>query len=181
MKPRFWICIILVTLLASCAHGGGKPPLTFNAAVPEGWKEIATDDTMMFMTKDGGYKQFVLIRERPLAQPFQFTQKTMRQGMLPEEAAEIVVNEILADSHIRNFSLLENIPARISGNSGFRLTFVYTDADGFVFKTLYYGFIKGDTFYNLRYAATQEEYFQKDLKTFEKVFDSFKLVTAKAS
>jgi len=182
MKARFWIGIILTTaLLVSCAHGGGKPALTFNVAVPEGWKQIDTDDPMLFLTKDGGYRQFVLIRERPLAQPFQFTNRTMRQGMLPEEAAEIVVNEILADGNIRNFSLLENIPARIAGNSGFRLTFVYSDADGFVFKTLYYGFINGNTFYNLRYAATQEEYFQKDLKTFERVFNSFKLVTAKAS
>jgi len=179
MKPRYWICIILLALLASCAHGGGKPPLTFNAAVPEGWKQIATDDAMMFMTKDGGYKQFVLIRERSLAEPFQFTKKTMLSGMLPEAAAEIIANEILADSNIRNFSVTENIPARIAGNSGFRLVFVYTDADGYVFKTLYYGFIKGDTFYNIRYVATQEEYFQKDLKTFEEVFKSFKLVAAK--
>jgi hypothetical protein len=179
MKPRFWICLIFMALLASCAHGGGKPALTFNAAVPEGWKEIPTDDAMVFMTKEGGYKQFVLIRERSLSEPFQFTKKTMNPGMMPEAAAEIVVNEILADSNVRNFSVTENIPARIAGNSGFRLVFVYTDADGFVFKTLYYGFIKGDTFYNIRYGATQEEYFQKDLKTFEKVFDSFKLVAAK--
>jgi hypothetical protein len=179
MKLRFWICIIFVTLLASCAHGGGKPALTFNAAVPEGWKEIATDDAMMFMTKDGGYKQFVLIRERPLAEPFQFTQKTMQPGMLPEAAAEIIANEILADTNIRNFSVTENTPARIAGNSGFKLVFVYTDADGYVFKTIYYGFIKGDTFYNIRYGASQDEYFQKDLKTFEEVVKSFKLVAVK--
>ena len=179
MKHRFWICIILVTLLASCAHGGGKPALTFNAAVPEGWKQIATDDAMMFMTKDGGYKQFVLIRERPLAEPFQFTQKTLQSGMLPEAAAEIIANEILADTNIRNFSVTENTPARIAGNSGFKLAFVYTDADGYVFKTIYYGFIKGDTFYNIRYGASQDEYFQKDLKTFEEVFKSFKLVAVK--
>jgi hypothetical protein len=179
MKQRFWICLILVTLLASCAHGGGKPALTFNAVVPEGWKEIATDDAMMFMTKDGGYKQFVLIRERPLAEPFQFTQKTLRPGMLPEAAAEIIANEILADTNIRNFSVTENTPARIAGNSGFKLAFVYTDADGYVFKTIYYGFIKGDTFYNIRYGASQDEYFQKDLKTFEEVFKSFKLVAVK--
>lgn len=179
MKSRFWICIILLALLASCAHGGSKPALTFNAAVPEGWRQIPTDDAMVFMTKEGGYKQFVLIRERPLAEPFQFTQKTMQPGMMPEAAAEIVVNEILADSNVRNFSVTENRPARIAGNSGFRLAFVYTDADGFVFKTLYYGFIKGDTFYNIRYGATEEEYFQKDLKTFEKVFESFNLVAAK--
>jgi hypothetical protein len=179
MKHRFWICLILVTLLASCAHGGGKPALTFNAMVPEGWKEIATDDAMMFMTKDGGYKQFVLIRERPLAEPFQFTQKTLQPGMLPEAAAEIIANEILADTNIRNFSVTENTPARIAGNSGFKLAFVYTDADGYVFKTIYYGFIKGDTFYNIRYGASQDEYFQKDLKTFEEVFKSFKLVAVK--
>jgi hypothetical protein len=179
MKHRFWICIILVTLLASCAHGGGKPALTFNAMVPEGWKEIATDDAMMFMTKDGGYKQFVLIRERPLAEPFQFTQKTLQPGMLPEAAAEIIANEILADTNIRNFSVTENTPARIAGNRGFKLAFVYTDADGYVFKTIYYGFIKGDTFYNIRYGASQDEYFQKDLKTFEEVFKSFKLVAVK--
>ena len=181
MKPRSWICIIVAALLVSCAHAGSKPALTFNVEVPEGWKQIDTDDPMLFITKDGGYKQFVLIRERPLTQPFQFTQKAMRQGMLPEEAAEIVVNEIISDGNIRNFSLLENLPARIAGHNGFRLTFIYTDADGFIFKTVYYGFIDGNTFYNLRYAATQEEYFQRDLKTFEKVFESFKLVTAKAS
>jgi hypothetical protein len=179
MKPRFWIGLILSALLAACAHGSGKPALTFNAVLPQGWKEIPTEDTMMFMTKDGGYKQFVLIRERPVAEPFQFTKKTMRSGMMPEEAAEIIVNEILADSNIRNFSVTENIPARIAGNSGFRLAFVYTDADGYVFKTIYYGFIKGDTFYNIRYGATQDDYFQKDLKTFEEVFNSFKLVAAK--
>jgi hypothetical protein len=180
MKSRFLTVLVLLTLLAACAHGGGgKPALTFDAAVPEGWRQIPTDDAMMFMTKEGGYKQFVLIRERPLSEPFQFTKKTMQPGMLPEAAAEIVVNEILADSNVRNFSVMENRPARIAGNSGFQLAFVYTDADGFVFKTLYYGFIKGDTFYNIRYGATEEEYFQKDLKTFEKVFNSFKLVAAK--
>jgi len=51
-------------------HGGGKPALTFNAAVPEGWKEIPTDDAMMFMTKEGGYKQFVSSGSAPSPSPF---------------------------------------------------------------------------------------------------------------
>jgi hypothetical protein len=180
MKPRFWIGIFLAVLLVSCAHAGGNKPVhTFSAAVPEGWRTIDSEEPMLFMTKEGGYKQFVLIRERPLSQPFQFTKKTMRAGTMPEEAAQIIINEILADPNIRNFSVTENIPARIDGTSGFRLAFVYTDADGYMFKTVYYGFIKGDTFYNIRYGATQEDYFQKDLKTFESVLKSFKLVAAK--
>jgi hypothetical protein len=103
----------------------------------------------------------------------------MRSGMMPEEAAEVIINEILADTNVRNFSVTENIPARIDGNNGFRLAFVYTDVDGYMFKTIYYGFIKGDTFFNIRYGATQEDYFQKDLKTFDGVLKSFKLAAAK--
>lgn len=179
LKHRLWICIFLTILLATSAHAAGKGSYTFDAAVPEGWKTVDNEEPMMFMTKDGGYKQFVLIRERPLAEPFQFTKKTMRPDMMPEEAAEVIVNEILADNNIRNFSVTENIPAQIAGNRGFRMGFVYTDADGYVFKTIYYGFIKDGTFYNIRYAATQEDFFQNDLKTFENVFNSFRLVNVK--
>lgn len=185
MKNRIWICVVLAVALAACAHTGSKPPTSFNAALPEGWRTIDTDEPMLFMTKDGGYKQFIMIRERPLSDPFVFTQRTLYSGMLPEQAAELVVNEIIADTNISNFSLLENLPARIAGHSGFRLTFLYTDADGFIFKTIYYGFIRGTTFYNIRYGATEdptrENYFERDLKTFQQVFESFKLAAPKAS
>jgi hypothetical protein len=185
MKNRIWICVVLAVALAACAHTGSKPPTSFNAALPEGWRTIDTDEPMLFMTKDGGYKQFIMIRERPLSDPFVFTQRTMYSGMLPEQAAELVVNEIIADTNISNFSLLENLPARVAGHSGFRLTFLYTDADGFIFKTIYYGFIRGTTFYTIRYGATEdptrENYFQRDLKTFQQVFESFKLAAPKAS
>lgn len=184
MKPRVWICVLLAVTLTACAHGPSKPASSFNVSVPEGWRAIDSEDPMLFLTKDGGYKQFVLIRERPLTEPFAFSKRAMRDGMQPEEAAELIVGEIASDTNIRNFSLLENVPARIAGHTGFRLTFLYTDADGFVFKTLYYGFIKGSIFYNIRYAATEggpQDYFQRDLKTFQQVFDSFKLVAPKAS
>ncbi|MCU0586358.1 MAG: hypothetical protein MUC46_09905 [Desulfobacterales bacterium] len=185
MKTRIWICVMLAVALAACAHTGSKPPTSFNATLPEGWRTVDTDEPMLFMTKDGGYKQFIMIRERPLADPFVFTQRSMYAGMLPEQAAELVVNEIIADTNISNFSLLENLPTRITGHSGFRLTFLYTDGFGFIFKTIYYGFITGNKFYSIRYGATEdptkENYFQRDLKTFQQVFESFKLAAPKAS
>jgi hypothetical protein len=99
--------------------------------------------------------------------------------MAPQQAAEVVVREIVSDQNIRNFSLLENVPARIAGHDGFQITFIFTDADGFLFKTVYYGFINGDLFYSIRYGATKDEYFDKDLKTFEGILKSFKLMAAK--
>ncbi|HSO20128.1 MAG TPA: hypothetical protein VLT88_11745, partial [Desulfosarcina sp.] len=150
MRKRIWIPILLAALLASSAPVYAGPALTFTIAVPEGWRKIDTDEPMLFITRDGGYKQFAVAQQRALDKPFQFTQKVLTKGMAPKEAAEIVVNEIMADQNIRDFSLIENVPAQVGDNPAFRLVFVYTDADGFVFKTIYYGFFKGDLFYNIR-------------------------------
>lgn len=182
MRKRIWIPIVMAALLATnalvCEAG---PSLTFTIAVPEGWKKVDTDEPMLFITRDGGYKQFALVQQRALGKPFQFTQKVLTKGMELQEAAEIVINEIMADQNIRDFSLIEKVPAQVADNQAFRLVFVYNDADGFAFKTIYYGFFHGDLFYNIRYAATEEEFFQKDLPTFQQVLKSFKLVAAKSS
>lgn len=183
MKKRVWPILSLAAMLIACAHaGGGSPaPLGFTMATPAGWKQVATDDPIVFLTKDGGYKQFIMGQERPLAQPFQFTQKLITKQMGPGQAAEVIVNEVAADQNIRNFSVLENVPAQIAGKNGFRLMFVYTDADNFLFKVIYYGFIQGDYLYSLRYGATDDNFFQGDLKTFQQVLNSFKLVPRPAS
>ncbi len=80
---------------------------------------------MLFITRDGGYKQFALVQQRALGKPFQFTQKVLTKGMALQEAAEIVINEIMADQNIRDFSLIEKAPAQVADNQAFRLVFVY--------------------------------------------------------
>jgi hypothetical protein len=154
----------------------------FKVAPPEGWKQIPIEDEpIVFLTRDGGYKQFIWVQERALSRPFQFTQKLITQGMTPAQAAEVVLTEIAADQNIRNFSVLENVPVQVAGYRGFRLSFIYTDADNFLFKVLYHGFIHGENLYNLRYGATSDELYEKDFKTFQGVLNSFKLAPPKAS
>lgn len=182
MKRSPWFPLALAALLVACAHaGGGSPaPMGFTLATPEGWKQVASEDPIVFLTKDGGYKQFIMGQERPLDKPFQFTQKLIHKEMSPGQAAEVIFTEIAADQNIRNFSMLESVTAQIAGKNGFRLMFVYTDADNFSFKVIYYGFIHGNFLYSLRYGATNDEFFQKDLKSFQQVLASFKLTPAKA-
>lgn len=183
MKRSLWLSLALAALLIVCAHAGAGSPasLSFSLANPEGWKEVDNDDPIVFLTKEGGYKQFIMGQERPLSKPFQYTQQLIRKEMSPGQAAEVILAEIAADQNIRNFSVLENVPAQIAGASGFRLVFVYTDADEFLFKVVYCGFIHGDFLYSLRYGATSDDRFQNDLKTFQQVLESFKLKPAKAS
>ena len=157
MKTRIWICVVLTVALAACAHTGSKAPTSFNVAMPEGWRSIDTEEPMLFLTKDGGYKQFVLIRERPLTEPVHLQQTVpCAPACCPKRRPSWSSTRSPPTPTSATSACSRTSPARIAGHNGFRLTFLYTDVDGFVFKTIYYGFIKGNTFYNIRYGATED-------------------------
>ena len=173
MKKFFWVLLILI---ASCAHGveSQEPNYTFFVTIPEGWRKLDTDK-FLIITKDVAYNQYALVQERPLDRPFKHTNKQLRRGMLPQEAAGIIVDEISSDINLSNFLLIANTPASIVGHRGFKILFTYKDQHGVEFKTLYYGFIRGEIFYNLRYTAKKVDYFVKELATFDKFVKSFRL------
>lgn len=156
------------------------PDSNFSVEIPDGWWKPEHIDRYL-ITKDGPFLQYVLIQERPLDRPFRHTQKIIRSGMLPQEAAGIIIDELASDRYLTNFRLIENAPAVVAGYDGFRILFYYKDKKGVEFKTLYYGFLNGDSFFNLRYCAPMQRYFEKDLPTFEKMIVTFKLNGAKSS
>jgi hypothetical protein len=101
--------------------------------------------------------------------------------MLPQEAAGVIIDEIASDRRIYNFNVIENAPAIIDGREGFKILFTYKDKRGSTFKTLYYGFISGESFFNLRYNAAMRYYFEKDIADFEHILSSFKVAKDKAA
>ena len=170
-------CLILVCGCASMAQNNSLenlPDASFSVTIPDGWWKPDYIDKYL-ITKDGPFLQYVLIQERPVNRPFKNTSKKIRSGMLPQEAAGIIVDELASDHFITNFTVIENGPAVIDGHEGFKILFSYKNKKGSEFKTLYYGFIRGDKFYSLRYCAELQHYFEKDLPAFEQIIASFKL------
>ena len=111
-------------------------------------------------------------REQAIEDPRMFLKE------FPSESG-IIIDEIASDRNITNFKVLENTPAAIDGHDGFRLLFSYTNKKGTAFKTLYYGFISGRSFFNLRYNAAKQHYFDKDISDFKKILASFKVLRPK--
>lgn len=177
---------ILLVLIAGCASTAGDGGLyesfedRFSIEIPDGWRKVDTDKFLM-ITKDGPFLQYALIQQRPIDHPFKHTKKILNKSMLPHEAAGIIVDEITSDREISNFTVIENTPTTIDGHAGFKIFFSYKDPKGSEFKMLYYGFINGDSFYNLRYNAATRHYFEKDIATFEKILGSFRLVKNQAT
>jgi hypothetical protein len=177
---KLLLLLIAVCLIAGCASAAMKrsledlPKTDFSVEIPDGWWKPQYIKRYL-ITKDGAFQQYVLIQQRPIDRPFKKTGKKLRKGMLPLESAKIITDEIAADRNIMNFSILENNPATIDGHAGFKILFSYRDKSGAAYKTLYYGFIHGDSFFSIRYAAARQKY-DKDLADFNRILNSFKLV-----
>jgi hypothetical protein len=181
--PALLASLLLITGCASVAQERSLkklPDNDFSVEIPEGWWKPKHIDKYL-ITKDGVFLQYVLIQQRPIDRPYRNTKKKLNKEMLPQEAAGVIIDEIASDRRIFNFNVIENVPAIIDGREGFKILFTFEDKKGSSFKTLYYGFISGDWFYNLRYNAAMRYYFEKDITAFEQILSSFKVVKNKAA
>ena len=177
MKKHLLICLLAMIgcIIWTSAGSADEHSFThFSVDLPQGWRQINTNKYLL-ITKNDPFLQYVLIQRRPIDQAFKHTRKKLKNEMLPHEVAQVIIDEIFSDHHILDFNVIENIPASIDGHEGFKLLFTYKDKKGSSFKTVYYGLIQGDAFYNLRYNAVQKDYFDKDIETFQIILDSFRL------
>lgn len=175
------ILIISLALLAGCApwvQVGGpfqSTPNNFSVELPEGWMRLNTNDYLL-TTRDGVLLQNIRIIRHYIDQPLVRTKKSFEKGMLPQEIAEVIVDDLSSTPELLNFEVMENSPAEIAGIPGFRLVFGHKSKDGLRFKNIRYGFMADDWVYSLEYSAAARYYFEKDLGTFERVVSSFRLV-----
>ncbi|MGD8471009.1 MAG: hypothetical protein PVJ82_06420 [Desulfobacteraceae bacterium] len=181
MKKYIWIIMFLfVAGCLACAHSGGisKPvSYSFKIDIPEGWRKI-DNNRYLFVTKESPFRQYIMVQNRPIGRSFRNTKKKMQKEMFPEEAAQIIVDELISDQNLVNLRILDNAPTTIKGHAGFKILYTYKDSEGRVYKTLYYGFIKEDTFFNLRFTATDRVYFQRDIGDFRSILKSFQIIKA---
>ena len=179
---KLLLILICLALLFGCASAAKNrslkklPDAGFSVNIPEGWWKPEYTGKY-FITKDGAFLQYVLIQERPLNKSFRNTNKKISSGMLPQEAAGIIIDELASDRYLINFRLLENVPATVDGHAAFKILFSYADKNESQFKTVYYGFVSGDYFYNMRYCAAKRHYFDKDIADFDRMVSSFKLIS----
>jgi len=173
-----WIILIILVGCAPWTQVGGlykNESHNFTVELPDGWMRWRQGEHL-FITRDGVSLQYIQVGRTKLEDPLKYTKKKFSKGMLPQEAAEVYLDNLASNSNISNLLVIENIPVTINGISGFKAAYTYKDKDGLKLKSTYYGFIVGDWIYWMYFNAAQRYYFDKDIKTFEKVVESFKLI-----
>jgi hypothetical protein len=178
--------LLVLPMLAACATGwtqaGGRyTPASQRFAVdlPQGWMR-ATADEELLATRDGPFLQRIYSKTTLFGVPQKPGKKAVTKGMLPEEAAEIVRDEILSQGAAEGLTVSENSPATLAAKPGFRLVFGYKLPDGLRMKGVLYGALGDDALYAVGYVAPERYYFERDLPLFEKVRASFRILPATA-
>ncbi|MGB4068999.1 MAG: hypothetical protein WBK08_13295 [Nitrospira sp.] len=137
-------------------------------------KDANKEGTLLLLSKDGFSLQTITLTKRPVGNDFKHTQKKLTPGMLPQEAAEIVLDNVKATPQVVDLQIIENGPAIVAGAPGFKLTYTYREKSGLTRQATLYGTLDRDTLVTLSYDAVKRHYFQKDLATFEKAKDSLR-------
>ncbi len=179
------LIMISLLLLAGCMPAvwvqekGMQTMASLNCSfrIPEGWMKLNNKE-FLSITREGLYLQVIMIKRMALGSPLQYTKKKLEKGMLPQEVADIIIDDIISSQDVQNFDLKENIPATLDGQAGFKITYSFKGGNGARHKAVFYGFLSGDWLYWIRYRAAERYYFDKDLKTFEEFVASFRLVKA---
>jgi len=175
--------VLLVVLLATgCApwvktdSPVTSQSLQFQVTPPQGWMRRNSDSSFQ-ITRDGLSLQTVVISRVGVNEEKQFahTKRRVSAEMLPQEIAEVFIDDYQVDTAFPFEAVEENAPETISGKPGCRLRLAYRNKDGLRFRCQIYAFVSDGWFYWISYAAPARHYFDRDLPAVETMVRSFRL------
>ncbi len=146
---------------------------SFLLQLPEGWMRSNQEVTVV-ATRDGPLLQEIFVERLQMGKALRNTKKTVAAGMMPQEAAEVIADDLVSNPVTKGLQIVENAPATVGGTAGFRILAAFKDRDGLKYKEVVYGVLAPPWFYRLIYTAPERHYFDADLPAFEAVAASFR-------
>ena len=193
---RLAVVLFLVIVTSGCAstwtpvgEGLRTPEADYKVELPQGWLRFdATISNRMvdplergvILTRDGMMLQAIRIGSMKMDETFKHTEKNLSEGMLPQEAAEMVADNYRMAEGVLDFEIIENVPVDVGGHPGFRILLEYKLDNRLWLRRMFYGTIVEDRMYFLHYYAPRRHYFDRDLEVFQGVVDSFRPVIIEA-
>jgi len=151
------------------------PTNAFTIQAPVGWVHASAIRSHIIITRDGPSLQRIMINRYPHIAVFAKIGVVISESTLVTELAEYYVAAYKEGAYGYEVNVLENMPADIDGNDGFRLHLEFAGDRGLMFDSIVYGFADERYFYHIIYQAPRLHYFAKYLPDFEKVVQSFSL------
>jgi hypothetical protein len=174
--------LIIVLALGGCA----TPPwnttpgpqrsekLAVTADLPPGWARFNPDAGLLF-TKDGILIQAVQVRRDKYGARMKNTDRVIDKGAEPQEAAQLLIDALMADQEKPHLAVIDNRPATVGGHPGFRLEVTYKTTEGLTMHETIYVALTGESYVIIRYRAPERHYQERSAGDFERIVTSIKI------
>jgi hypothetical protein len=182
MKARFFAKLLLVISVSGCAPWSlvGGPYVAssdrYEVELPQNWRKQNGRADSLALTRDGMTLQRIVIGRHPVDKDVPHIKRKLTNLMLPQDAAEVVIDHLRSDAARVDVRVLENVPAQVGGAEGFKIVYAYHTRANLRQMGAWYGVLHNNSFYYLHYEAPARHYFERDRAVFEKVRESFKFL-----
>jgi hypothetical protein len=185
--PIVWItCLLLLSGCKTWVPVGGEftsSAHNYTVELPQGWKRLNViyhqtikDKNAVIITRKGPALAYISISRVSTDEALPHAKRRFSKGMLPEEAADLIIQDMRSNPQLMNQRIVENMPARLSGRNGFKIVYTYRTQGGLKKKGIICGLLMDPWCYQLKYEAAQRHYFARNLATFARVKGSFRLL-----
>jgi len=178
---RLLALLSMTALLAGCATYAltdagptAGPDKSYSIQLPQNWVRLTSDNKRVIVTRDGFGLQRIMITRAEAKDAFPKIKKPAGDNLLASELAELQIAE-LKSARTPNLTVVENLPARIGGKTGFRLRIRFLNDDGLAFDQVWCGVLDRGHYYLISFHAPELYYFDKYLPYFDRTLASFKL------
>lgn len=155
------------------------PDKAYAVDLPVGWIKQVTEKRQLLASRDGILLEYILISRTSPKEAFPKTKKAASDTLLPAELAELEIAEIKSeDQFTAALTVMENEPAEITGQEGFRVRVRYKNTRGLEIQRVVYGFADKAGYYQMTFQAPVLYYFDTYYPDFLKVVASFQLVSS---
>jgi hypothetical protein len=169
--------LFVISLSPGCAlwwPAKGQTKLAFlqmEANLPESWM-IASFSQGTFLTRHGLELQSIHIRRWKRTDTVKGTNRSIEDGMLPQEIAELSLDSRRLDDGVGGLRVNENSPVVIDGRDCYRIVYEFRNEPGLLIRTMEYGCAVGPWMYRLEYRAAAQHYYETYLPDFERLRQS---------
>jgi hypothetical protein len=180
---RLLAMLSIAALLGGCATyaltGAGPtagPDKSYSVELPQNWVRLTSDEKRVIVTRDGFGLQRIMITRTEAKDAFPKIKKPASDKLLASELAELQIAELKAvGGNLANLTVVENLPAKVGGRTGFRLRIRFLNDDGLAFDQVWCGVLDKGHYYVVSFHAPDLYYFDKYLPDFDRTLASFKL------
>lgn len=145
--------------------------LRLTVRVPQGWM-VATFSEGLFVTKHGVELDAIHVRRWPRTAQVKGTGRSIEDGMMAQEIAEISLDSRRLDDGVGGLEVLGNAPVAVGGRDCYRIDYGFRDANGLPRRTVEYGCAVSSWMYRFEFRAAEQHYFAAGLPDFEQLVAS---------